>query len=257
MDVSNIVDLDVHQAIDRCAELSRSGWESARLALSALDQFPLPSVEASRVKTVSMAGIYSLRLAEDGDLAERTLDLIRFTQSLKNSNEPFIRFFSVRFQDWRVLVAVSDDLAQPIAATAVRGVGADPASNRVGAMGAISVSQAMVLCEEMAEDGWEAANIAAEALGSAAHAEIPIWSANPLTLARHYSDRAKVSVESSGGPTSIDLSRFASTMAEWGDMGGFIRIFHLFDDYGWQSTCAVSEDLAQPLGVVAVKRSGN
>ncbi|MFD5629975.1 hypothetical protein [Streptomyces sp. NPDC127072] len=204
-----------------------------------------------------MVGIYGLRLAGDGDLAERTLDLSRFVQSLKNSNEPFIRFFSVRFQGWRILVAVSDDLNRPIAATAVRGVGVDPASNAIGAVDVISVCQARALCAEMMEGGWEAADIAIEILSNIPSADIPLWLATPLTLARHYGDRAKGSPVSSEGSTSLDLRRFALTMAEQGDPGESIRIFHLFDDYGWQSTCAVSEDLARPLGIVAVKRSGN
>ncbi|MFG2311942.1 hypothetical protein ACGFS9_25225 [Streptomyces sp. NPDC048566] len=202
-----------------------------------------------------MAGIYRLRLGKYGDLVERALDLDRFAQKLEViSNESFIRFFSIRHQGWRILVAVSDDLNQPIAATAVRGVGGDPASTTVGAVGFISTDQARVLCNRLVEDGWDAANVAVETLSNPTPADIPFWLATPQTLARQYSSRVKDSSESSDG-ASVNLIRFADAMVECRDPSKYICIFHLFDDYGWQSTVAVSEDLTQPLGVVAIERS--
>ncbi len=249
----DIVTMDVGQAVERCAQLSHSGWESAQLAASALEQYPGATIETTRVKTASMAGIYSTRLAQNADLPQRTFDIGRFVQSLTESTEPFVRFFSVRFKIWRILVVLSDDMRSPLAATAVTGVGQNSAANSIGAVGTISGGQALALCRELMEDGWDAANIAVEKLANSEGDEHPVWIASPVTLARHYRERAMVTDVNSRNLTSLDLDRFAQVMSGLDD--ATIRIFHLFDDYGWQATCAVSDDFARPLGAVAIRRS--
>lgn len=246
--------MDVGQAMERCAQLSQSGWESAQLAASALEQFPEATIETTRIKTASMAGIYSTRLAQNADLPQRAFDIGRFVQSLTESTESFVRFFSVRFKTWRILVVLSDDVCSPLASTAVAGVGENPAANSVGAVGTISAGQALALCRELMEDGWVAANIAVEKLAASERGEYPVWIATPATLARHYGERALVTDEGSRNLASLDLDRFAQVMSGLDDTT--IRIFHLFDDYGWQVTCAVSDDFARPLGAVAISRLG-
>ncbi|MFF4732687.1 hypothetical protein ACFY3M_47135 [Streptomyces mirabilis] len=253
MEVPSIVTMDMGQAMERCAQLSQSGWESAQLAASALEQSPGATVETTRIKTASMAGIYSTRLAQNADLPQRTLDIGRFVQSLRESTESFVRFFSVRFKMWRILVVLSDDMRLPIAATAVSGVGENPAGNNVGAVGTISASEALALCRELMEDGWGAASIAVEKLAASGMDEYPVWIASPVTLARHYRERATVTDVDSRNLTSLDLDRFSQVMSGLDD--ATVRIFHLFDDYGWQATCAVSNDFAHPLGAVAIRRS--
>ncbi|WP_143051595.1 MULTISPECIES: hypothetical protein [unclassified Streptomyces] len=198
-----------------------------------------------------MAGIYGLRLSQATELLDRTTELQRFTHVLQESNEQFIRFFSVPSDDARTLVITSDDLERPLAATTVKGTGADPATLSTGAVEFVKAGRMLELCETLIAADWRAASIAAETLASSPSQNIPVWLATPQTLARHYADRA--SRRDNSSQEGVDLERFSQAMANRAP-GEFVRIFHVFDPYGWQSTLAVSGDLTEALGAVAVKR---
>jgi hypothetical protein len=198
-----------------------------------------------------MAGIYSLRLAQDSGLLDRTTDLEHFTQVLQDSDEQFLRFFSVPANGERTLVVVSDDLERPLAATAVKGTGTNPEMAATGAVAFMKASRALEICETLIAADWQAAGIASETLTSSPSQDIPVWLATPQTLARHYADRAGRDDNSS--QAGIDLERFSQAMASRAPEET-IRIFHTFDAYGWQSTLAISNDLTEALAAVAIKR---
>ncbi|WP_234542266.1 hypothetical protein [Streptomyces shenzhenensis] len=242
--------LTAHKALAHCRALAQSGWESAQSAADGLEQSITP-VKLSRVKTASMAGIYSLRLTQDSGLLDRTIDLERFIQVLQDSNEQFIKFYSVSTNKGRTLVTVSDDLERPLAITAVKGTPTDPSSVASGAVGFLKGSRALEICETLITADWESACIAAESLTISTSQDIPLWLATPQTLGRHYADRATHDENSSR--MGIDMERFSQVMASLAP-DAMIRIFHVFDAYGWQTTVAVSDDLAEALGCVAIKR---
>ncbi|MEV8595030.1 hypothetical protein [Streptomyces sp. NPDC052012] len=87
-----------------------------------------------------------------------------------------------------------------------------------------------------------------ETIASSSATEFPVWLATPQTLARHYAEKANEPAQ-----RHIDANRFAQAMSECNPRER-ILVFHLFDPYGWQITCAVTEDFNAAIAVVAMKR---
>ncbi|MGP3633504.1 hypothetical protein ACTU45_09060 [Streptomyces sp. 24-1644] len=244
-------ELERGQAIEACRELALQGWESARLALAEIEESGLASIVLNWVKVDSMAGIYGLRREMLSDEAHRTVDLDRFVRVLAGQNDEFICFFSVNLTEWRFLCALSPALV-PIGSTAVRGRGEEPEAVQMGAVGEISSNHARSLCTELLSRGWNSAEIAVQAMDEQSPATLSIWIANPQTLADHYGRLAN----QEGGVRAAqgqDVERFTEVMGGQ-RQGHHIRIFHIFDGYGWQITCAISNDLTKPFGSVGIRR---
>jgi hypothetical protein len=233
-----------------CEELAEAQWWSARLVLDYLQEFPSQSAELARVKTASLAGVYELRLRQEPGLAERARDLARFTEALRAAPQEFVRFFSIKMKEGTALVVASENLQRPLASTVVRGSGTSPGMStaNASAIGNIPPERAAILCETLMQAGWQAAPAAMETIASSMATEFPVWLVTPQTLARHYSEQANEPARQ-----HIDAQRFAQAMSVRNPREK-ILIFHLFDSYGWQITCAITEDFSAPIAVAATKR---
>lgn len=230
-----------------CADLAEARWSSARLVLDHLQEFPSQSAQPARARAASLAGIYDLRLRQDPRLTERTLDLARFVEALNTVPQEFIRFFPVQMKEGRALVAAAEDLQRPLASTMVRGTGTAHGASTASAIGTLSSRRAAELCETLMGAGWQAAPAAMEMIASSSVTEFPVWLATPQTLARHY-------IEQTNEPArNIEAYRFAQAMSERNPRER-ILVFHLFDPYGWQITCAITEDFSTPIAATATKR---
>jgi hypothetical protein len=233
-----------------CTELAEARWASAQLVLDHLHEFPRQPAQLARAKAASLAGIYELRLRQDPGLSERTLDLARFAETLHTAPHDFIHFFPIQMKEGRALVAVTENLQRPLASTVVRGTGMAPQTSaaNASAIDTLPSRRAAELCETLTGAGWQAAPAAMEMIASSSVTEFPVWLATPQTLARHYSEQANEPAR-----LHIDANRFAQAMSERNPREK-ILIFHLFDPYGWQITCAITEDFSAPIAVAARRR---
>lgn len=230
-----------------CSDLAEARWSSARLVLDHLQEFPTQSARPARTKTASLAGIYEVRLRQDPWLTERTLDLARFVETLHTATQEFVRFFPIQMKEGRALVAAAEDLQWPLASTVVRGSGTSPEASTASAIGTLPSVRAAEHCEALLGAGWQAAPAAIEMIASSPATEIPVWLATPQTLAQHYTERANEPAQ------HIDADRFAQAMSER-NPSERILVYHLFDPYDWQITCAITEDSNNPIAATATKR---
>lgn len=235
-----------------CEKLTQEGWGSARLALGMLEGTQISSVKASLVRRATIAGVYRLRRDALADSVQQTFDLDRFVEEMSERSEDFVLLLSVHLPSYRFVCVLSAEESRPIGSTAVKGAGGDPFTHAVGEIGQLSFQEAKLRCQNLMAGGWESAAIALQGLTEAEPETVPIWLASPKTLAREYSQRAQEYMELNRHGQSLDMNRFAQKMQTIQETT--VCIFHIIDAYGWQCTGALTEDLAQPIASVAVKR---
>ncbi|MFE2528026.1 hypothetical protein ACFXEL_27760 [Streptomyces sp. NPDC059382] len=198
-----------------------------------------------------MAGIYELRRDALSNAPERTLDLDRLVRKLREHKAEYVRFFRLNLKSSAFLCIVTEDASQAIASTVVIGSGVDPMSQAVGEIGEISTSDAIRFCDALLQNGWESARILSQALIESDLRSIPVWLASAEALAREFWERA-----TEGTPQlrpAIDLERFSRELQQTVESQP-IRVFHVFDTYGWHGVCALSGDQARAIGVMAIKK---
>ncbi|MFJ4343296.1 hypothetical protein [Streptomyces sp. NPDC088915] len=244
-----VLELSAAAATDLCRQLADQGWASSQKALEDLKGTDVPSVKARRVKSASVAGIYELRRDMLASTPERTMDLDRFAEKAREERAEFVRLFRIHLATSLFLCMTSEDAGQAISSTTVTGPLVDPTSQAVGAVGEIQTSDALELCRTLIGNGWSSAEIIYQALTETDLLSVPVWMASTGALAHEFSERAK---EAGPRPT-VDLERFSQEMNRF-DKNQLIRVFHVFDAYGWHGICALSEDQNRAIGAVAMKR---
>ncbi|MGW6605325.1 hypothetical protein [Streptomyces sp. NPDC055036] len=174
----------------------------------------------------------------------------RFVETLRAAPQEFVLFFSIQMKEGRVLVAATEDLQRPLASTVVRGAGttSETSAANASAIGSIPSERAVVLCETLVRAGWQAASAAMETIASSSATEFPAWLATPRTLARNYAEKANEPAQ-----RHIDVNRFAQVMCKR-NPDERILVLNLFDPYGWQIICAVTQDFNTPIAVAAMKK---
>ncbi|MFC8277597.1 hypothetical protein ACFUJR_34705 [Streptomyces sp. NPDC057271] len=234
-----------------CRQLAEQGWSSSQQALEGLKHADLRSAKAYRIKSASVAGIYELRRDALAATPERTTDLDRFATEAREQGVEFVRLFRLHLATSLFLCMITEDATRAIASTSVTGIEADPTSQAVGAVGEIETSDALELCHTLARNGWRSAEIIFQALAETDSLSIPVWMASSGALAHEFRERAKETRPHLR--PAIDLERFSQEMRRTAESQP-IRVFHVFDAYGWHGICALSGDQNRAIGAVAMKR---
>lgn len=234
-----------------CRQLAEQGWDSSRHALEDLQGADLRSAKAYRVAAASVAGVYELRRDALSSSPERTKDLDRFAREARAQEVEFVRLFRLGLADSLFLCMVTEDASQAIASTSVTGTGVDPASQAVGAVGEISIGDAIGFCHELARGGWESAAVISDALTESDSQVVPVWLASAEALAHEYEERA-AETRSPDRPT-MDMERLSQALRRTVESQP-LKVFHVFDAYGWHGMCVLSGDQTQAIGAIAMKR---
>jgi hypothetical protein len=248
---NQVLELPAEMLVALIRQLADQGWNSSQQALEDLKDADLRSAKAHRVKSASVAGIYELRRDALATTPERTMDLARFAAKAREEEAESVRLFRLHLTTSLLLCMITDDATRAISSTSITGIEVDPTSQAVGAVGEIATSHALELCHTLVRNGWRSAELISQALTETDSPSTPVWMASARALAHEFGERAK-ETRPRLRPTT-DLERFSQEMCRTAESQP-IKVFHVFDAYGWHGICALSGDQNRAIGSVAMKK---